>query len=126
MLRIAAPLLSCLLLCSPARAQVAAGGITGIVKDQAGVTAPGVTVTVTDTATNLQRVVVTTDGGVYTASSLAPSVYRLDVELAGFKPIRRGGVRVATGQTVRLDFALAVGDIREQITVTADAPMLRA
>ena len=126
MTNIAAVLLCCCLVDATAYAQVAAGGITGIVRDQGGAAVPGVTVTVTDIATNLQRVAVTTDAGAYTASSLAPSVYRLDVELSGFKPIRREGVRVATGETVRLDFDLAVGDLREQITVTADAPMLRA
>jgi hypothetical protein len=119
-------LLCALLVSSTARAQVAAGGITGFVRDQANAAVPGVTVTVTDTATNLQRVVVTTDEGVYTAPSLAPSKYRIDVELSGFKPIRRDGVQVATGQTVRLDFDLQLGTLAEQITVTADAPMLRA
>src|SRR5690242_6214222 len=100
MLRIGAILLAGLLVGSAARAQVAAGAITGIVEDQAGATVPGATVTLTDTATSVRRVVVTTDGGVYTANSLAPGVYRLDVELLGFRPIRREGVRVATGETV--------------------------
>ena len=35
--------------------------------------------------TNLQRVVVSTGDGVYTAASLAPGEYRLDVELAGLQ-----------------------------------------
>ena len=56
----------------------------------------------------------------------APGEYRIDVELAGFKPIRREGIRLATGEKARIDFDLAVGDVREQVTVTADAPMVRA
>ena len=48
----------CLALGSAALAQVAAGEITGIVKDQAGAAVPGATVTVTDVNTNLQRVIV--------------------------------------------------------------------
>jgi hypothetical protein len=107
-------------------AQVAAGAITGVIHDPVSAPVPGVTVTVTDTATNLHRVIVTTDQGVYTAASLAPGTYRVDVELSGFKPVRREGVRVATGETVRLDFDLQVGALAEQITVTGDAPMLRA
>ena len=66
---------------TPARAQTAAGEITGLVKDQAGAAVPGATITVTETRTNLQRVVVSTGDGVYTAASLAPGEYRLDVEL---------------------------------------------
>ncbi len=62
----------------------------------------------------------------YTAPSLAPGKYRVDVELSGFKPMRREGIRLSTGETVRIDFDLVVGGVREQITVTAGAPMLRA
>jgi len=109
----------------PARAQTAAGEITGLVKDQAGAAVPGATVTVTETRTNLQRVVVSTADGVYRAVSLVPGEYRLDLELAGFKPVRREGVRLATGQKARVDFELTIGDFREQVTVVGDAPMVR-
>jgi hypothetical protein len=73
-----------------------AGEITGLVKDQAGAAVPGATITVTETRTNRQRVVVSTGDGVYTAASLAPGEYRIDIELAGFRSVRREGVRVAT------------------------------
>ena len=112
---------------SPAYAQTAAGQITGVVHDQAGAAVPGATITVTETRTNLQRVAVSSRDGVYTAASLAPGEYRLDVELAGFKPVRREGVRISTGEKSRIDFDLSVGDIREQVTVVAlDAPIVRA
>jgi hypothetical protein len=111
---------------SSARAQTAAGEITGVVKDQAGAAVPGATITVTDLRTNLQRVAVSSGDGIYTAASLAPGDYRLDVKLAGFKPVRREGVRLATGEKARIDFDLSVGDVREQVTVVADAPIVRA
>src|SRR5262249_20391707 len=38
---------------------------------------------------------------------------------------RREGIRLRTGEKIRVDFELAVGDIREQLTVTADASALR-
>ena len=118
---------ACCVGASPAYAQTAAGEITGVVHDQVGAAVPGATITVTETRTNLQRVVVSTRDGVYTAASLAPGEYRLDVELAGFKPMRREGIRLATGEKARIDFDLSVGDIREQVTVVAaDAPIVRA
>src|SRR5262245_11954592 len=68
----------------PARAQTAAAEVTGRVKDQSGNAVPGATITVTQTTTNLQRLVVSSGDGVYTVASLAPGEYRLDVELSGF------------------------------------------
>jgi hypothetical protein len=111
---------------APLLAQVAAGEITGVVTDQAGAAVPGATVTVTSIATNQPRVVTSTGEGLYTAPSLAPGDYRVNVELPGFKPVRREGIRLATGEKARIDFTLAVGDVREQVTVTADAPIVRA
>src|SRR5262245_37495919 len=101
----------------PAHAQTAAGEITGLVKDQAAAAVPGATITVTETRTNLQRVAISTGDGVYTVASLAPGEYRLDIELSGFKSVRREGIRLATGEKARIDFDLAVGRVQEQVTV---------
>src|SRR5262245_29401205 len=120
---LAAALLACP---APAGAQVGAGELTGIVRDPAGLALPGATVTVTDAATNRQRVVVSSGDGVYTAASLAPGVYAVGVELSGFKPIQRTGIRISTGEKARIDFDLSVGDVREEVTVVADAPIVRA
>ena len=91
----------------PALAQLAAGDITGVVRDPAGAAVPGATLTVTDVDTNRQRVVVSSGDGVYTAPSLAPGDYRVEVELAGFKPVRRDGIHLSTGEKARIDFELA-------------------
>ena len=105
--------------------QVAAGAITGVVRDQAGRTVPGAAVTLTSLETSRQRVVVSTAEGVYSAPGLAPGAYRIDIELAGFKAIRRAGIHLTTGTTARIDLDLTVGDMREQVTVTADVPVMR-
>ena len=133
-MRVARPGLrrSCLLavvlavVASPARGQVGAGEITGIIKDAAGAAIPGATVTVTAVATNRPVIVRSTSDGVYAAPSLPPGEYRIDVDLLGFKPVRRGGIRLATGEKARIDFDLTVGSVREQLTVVADAPIVRA
>src|SRR5262252_9343223 len=109
-----------------ARAHVAGATITGVVKDQAGAAVPGATITVTDAGTNRHRVVTSSREGIYAAAGLTPGVYRVDVELVGFKPLRRTGIQLQTGETAQLDLNLEIGDVREQVTVTADAPVLRA
>ena len=110
----------------PAHAQTGAGEITGLVRDQAGAAVPGATITVTEARTNLQRVVVSTGDGVYTVASLAPGEYRLDIALSGFRPVRREGIRLSTGEKARIDFDLEVGGVQEQVTVLEDAPVVRA
>ena len=116
----------CLVHATPLLAQVAAGEITGLLKDPAGAAVPGATVTVTDVNTNRQRIIVSSQDGVYTAPSLPPGNYRVDVDLSGFKPVRRAGIHLETGEKARLDFDLAIGNVNEQVTVTADATPLRA
>ena len=59
-------------------------------------------------------------------SRLPPGEYRIDVELSGFRPARRDGVHLETGETIRLDFAFTVGDASETVTVSGDTPMLRS
>ena len=54
----------------PVGAQVGSGDITGVLTDQSGAAVPGATVTVTNVATNRQRVVSSTSDGAYTAASL--------------------------------------------------------
>ncbi len=106
-------------------AQVGAGEITGVVRDPDAAGVPGATITVTAVATNRERVLTSGAGGIYTAPGLLPGEYSVAVDLPGFKPLRRQGVRVATGEKARVDVDLEVGDLREAVTVTADAPVLR-
>ena len=58
---------------STALAQVAAGEITGIVKDQAGAAVPGATVRVTNVNTNLQRIILSSGEGSNRCSLNPPS-----------------------------------------------------
>src|SRR5215208_4155203 len=119
---------SCLVFALPrlSEAQVGAGQITGIVTDSREAPVPGATVTATLKTRSGSRTVVSTSSGVYTVPGLPPGDYRIDVTLAGFRTIRREGVRVETGETVRLDFRLEVGALTDALTVVADAPTLRA
>ena len=107
-------------------AQVGSGAITGLVTDATGAPTPGATVAATNNATASSRTIVTSVSGVYVLSALPPGVYTIDVQLPGFKTLRRERVRIETGVTARLDFALEVGNVSEAVTVAAETPALRA
>ncbi|HKT79506.1 MAG TPA: TonB-dependent receptor [Vicinamibacterales bacterium] len=115
-----------LALAAPARAQVGAGQITGLVRDQTGSVVSGATVTVTETSRNLSRSVVSQEKGDFTFASLAPGQYRLAVTLDRFRPLSQDGIEVRTGETVDLGaLELSLGAPGEAVTVTAALPVVR-
>lgn len=108
----------------PVLAQVGSATLIGVVRDPAGMATPGATVTVTETRTNGSRVLQSNGEGVYAVAGLAPGVYHVQVALSGFGTVERD-LRLATGETARLDVALQVGEVTEQVTVVAQTPTLR-
>src|SRR5437867_3197121 len=61
------------------------GEITGTVSDSTGAVIAGAAVSLTNSATNQVRRVVTNDTGAYSAPFLVPGLYDLRVETPGFK-----------------------------------------
>ena len=105
----------------PAMAQVGAATLTGVVSDPSGAGVPGATITITSTATNRMRVVASSSDGGYAVTGLAPGAYGVRVDLSGFRSVERTGIRVATGEAVRLDVRLEVASVAEAVTVVGDA-----
>jgi hypothetical protein len=109
----------------PLAAQIGGGALAGEVVDQARAGVAGASVSVVARGTNLTRTAVTNQDGSYRVLGLLPGVYQVRVELNGFRPLIRDGIRIATGETLRVDLELTVGGVTEAVTVTADAPLLR-
>jgi len=123
MLAILAIVIGSILGATPADAQVT-GTVQGYISDDSGARLPGVTVTVRNEATGIERSVFTNESGYFTASALQPNVYSITAALEGMQSVRREGVKVLVGQTVAVDLSLAVGNVEEAITVTAEAPVV--
>jgi hypothetical protein len=104
-----------------AQSQAINGTIEGIVRDTSAAVLPGVTVTVTNQETGLQRVVVTDGTGTYRAAILPLGTYRIKAELQGFKTMERSGVVLSAGLTAVIDFEMTVGGVEEVVEVVADS-----
>ena len=115
--------LACLLYPAAGEAQVA-GTISGYVRDQAGDVAPGATVTAESAAQQLSRSVQTNGMGFFDFQALPRGRYQIRVELSGFETQVHKDIELTAGANVRLDFALRVGGLTEQVDVAARATML--
>ncbi len=123
-MRLAFCFLMSLLLAGTAYPQAAKSELVGEVRDQNGALVPNAKVTLTEVATDQTFSKVSSDGS-FIITNLKPGIYNVAVEAEGFKQSRREGVRLATGERVRLDVVLDPGAVTELVTVVQDASLLR-
>src|ERR1041384_5691871 len=114
----------CLLAAYPAAAQTVQATLTGKILDTSGAGGPNVPVQVKNIDTNQITQAPTDRGGEYTAPFLQPGKYSVTVEAPGFKKLVRDNLVLNIAQTVTLDLTLEVGGVTEQVTVSAEAPLL--
>ncbi|MBI2821635.1 MAG: carboxypeptidase regulatory-like domain-containing protein, partial [Acidobacteria bacterium] len=107
-----------------ASAQETTGTITGAVRDESGAMIPGVTVVAVNKETGATRNAITGDEGRYRLPQLSPGNYELRAELAGFQTTVIQGVTVSVGQEAVLPIVLKVGEITEQVVVSAEIPLV--
>jgi outer membrane receptor protein involved in Fe transport len=109
-----------------AQAQSAGGAIEGTVTDESGAVLPGATVTVRNQATGVSRETTTDGSGLYRAPLLPVGTYEVTAALSGFATTRRPNLTLTIGQTLPVDISLKVATTQEEVTVTAEAPILEA
>jgi hypothetical protein len=97
------------------------GRLLGTVTDPHATPVPGAKVTVTEMATGAQQTVITDGRGSYSFQNLPVGPYDLQVDAAGFQPLRRTGVVMDVDSKVVVDVALVIGERKESITVSDSA-----
>src|SRR5512140_273280 len=100
------------------------GEIAGEVKDSSGAVVPKAAVTATNTGTNAARTAISNDAGLYTFPSLVPGIYTVKVEASGFRPVTKTNIQLQVQGSMRVDFALEVGQVAETIEVTGAAALM--
>jgi hypothetical protein len=122
-LRTFAAVLAVLMLTWPAAAQEQRGSIEGVVKDTSGAVLPGVTVEARSAGAGVLST--TSDGnGNYRFPSLLPGMYEVTANLASFKASKVGDVEVKLGSIKKVDFAMQLAGVTEQVTVTGESPIV--
>jgi hypothetical protein len=100
--------------------------LSGIITDSGGQTVPGAKVRIENTGTGLARNTTTSEDGAYLFPALPVGTYRLSVEKEGFSRYTQEGITLDVNQTVTQSVSLRVGQVTEQVNVSANAEMLPA
>src|SRR5262245_30984645 len=108
-------------------AQTATGTITGTITDPKGLAMVGVTVTLHSASTGVDKPpVMTNDQGIYNLHQSQPDHYDTTAMQVGFSTVKRAGVSLQVGQTLRVDFEMPVSAQQTLVTVTTEIPLLEA
>jgi len=107
---------------APAQAQSTAT-LQGSISDAQNAVMPGVTVTIRNAGTGIERTAVTDGAGQYVAASLQPGHYLVVAHLEGFKD-QNGETDLGPAQTVVLNLKLGLANLAENVTVTGASPLI--
>ena len=107
----------------PAAAQITTGSITGTVVDDAKDPLPGAVVSARNVDMGLERAVPADRLGKFSLIGLPPGDYEVSATLSGYGALPQDVV-VRLGQTSVLDFSMQPLRFTENVTVTAQAPLL--
>ncbi len=105
-------------------AQANGARINGLILDSQSLPLGGVNVTLKETSTGLQRTTKTSADGTYSFPSLDPGQYTIKAQMPGFA-VETRELQLEVNQSLRLDFKLEVGAVREHVEVVGSAQTLR-
>ena len=112
------------MLAAVAHAQGNTATVNGTVVDESKAVLPGVTVTASDLDTGRRYSGVTDERGTFQIVSLPPGNYKVQAELSGFAVAEVSRVELLVGQNAAMNFTLTVSSLRENVTVTGEAPLV--
>lgn len=115
----ACALTSVLALC--VSAQSSRGTVAGIVTDPQSAVVPSAAVELVNADTNVKRVTTTNESGLYRFDAVDLGSYHLTVKAQGFQTFVKRAIPVLAGVTASTDVALAIGDTRTLVEITAES-----
>lgn len=116
----------CLAVACVSRAQSDRGTIAGTVEDSTGGIVANAQVVAKAQESSTQYTATTGPTGGYRIPDVKVGVYAITVTAGGFKTAEKTEVEVQVNTVASVDFALTIGDIKDTITVVADAPSIQS
>src|SRR5438093_2810239 len=96
----------------------------GVVTDPSGAVLPGAEIQLINEGTAAVTQQLTRETGEFVFNFVPIGTYTLKIVMPGFKGYESRGIPVGAAQNVRRTYALEVGAITENVTVTGEAPLV--
>ena len=96
--------------------------IEGTVTDAAGAVIAEAQIVLTDVATNVSQTTRSNSVGFYRFPPLGPGTYKITASAKGFVSVTQENITLGGSETRTVALVLKVGDVAEQVTITAEPP----
>lgn len=106
-----------------ATAQEQTGSLKGKVSDTEGFPLPGAFVYINSPSMLDIKTYITSETGIIKFHGLPPGIYKLTVEMPGFKTVNIENIIIHVGMTVRIHITMEITTIEEETTVKIPSPM---
>lgn len=100
--------------------------LNGTVTDESGSAVPNATIKVTNQATGIQTVKQTDSSGAYLFPGLPVGLYTIEVSAPSFRTAVISGLKLSVATAVTENVQLKVGQVSEQVVITAEAPLVES
>src|SRR5579872_865075 len=117
-------LMSVLLAIPVIHAQYTTANLAGTVTDPSGAIVTDAKVSLQNVDTGLQRNTQTGSSGTFSFTALPVGKYQIAVEKPGFNKYVQTGINLVLDETANIPVRLQVGDISQQVSVSADAELV--
>src|SRR3984957_458628 len=101
-----------------AYAQFDVGSLVGTIRDQSGAAVPNASITVTNTATNIQSSAASNNNGDYEVPSLRAGVYTISAKAPNYAEAVAENITISVGNRQRIDLELKVGQAQTSVEVS--------
>ncbi len=101
-------------------AQSGTTSVSGTIFDQQGEIISGATVTLTNTEKGFTRTATTNGNGTFSFRGIQPALYRLEVEMNGFKKFVNTEVRALVDTPTEISAVLEIGNVNETVIIKSD------
>lgn len=107
--------------------QILTGNLVGTATDETSGVLPGASVTISSPALpSGPATTVTDEKGRFRFPALPPGIYRLTLELSGFRSYDEEGLRLSLGATLEREVTLGLASVAETVNVSGESPLLDA